>query len=446
MYRFNLLQDESDLKLGGRTLTEGLTLEKFVSNSDRNPSAVRLIFAMCLAETLGMIGVFAFPTLLPRFFEIWQLSHTQAGWINGIYFAGYTVAVPLLVSLTDRVDARRIYLLFTVVGALAALGFALFAHGFWTALLFRALAGLGLAGTFIPGLKALVDRLDGQAQARAVSFYTATFSLGTSLSFFATGQLETLLGWRWAFACGAAGSVIAFLVAVAALRPKPVPPIDTLTTPLLDFRPVLRNFEALAFILAYAAHMWELFAFRSWTVAFLTFNLSLHPDGSNSLAPSSVAALTALIAMWASVGGAEVAMRFGRQRTLLVVMGGSALLASGIGFAAAFPYPVLVGLLLIYAMFVQGDSATLHTGVVQAAELNRRGAAMAVQSLLGFASASAGPLVIGLVLDATGSGQTVFSWGVAFIATGAVVALGPVCLKFLHQQSESSYKLATPHK
>jgi MFS family permease len=398
---------------------------------------------MCLAETLGMIGIFAFPTLLPRFFEIWNLSHTQAGWISGIYFAGYTLAVPLLVSLTDRVDARRIYLLFTGVGALAAIGFALLAQGFWTALLFRALAGLGLAGTFMPGLKALVDRLDGKAQARAVSFYTATFSLGTSLSFFATGQLDALLGWRWAFACGAAGSVVAFLIAAAVLQPKAATTGDLPPSPLLDFRPILRNFEALIFILAYAAHTWELFIFRSWIVAFLTFNLSLQADGGSSLSPSSVAALTALVAMWASIGGAELAMRFGRRRTLLWVMGGSALIAGGIGFAAVLPYLVLVGLLMIYALFVQGDSATLHTGVVQAAEPDRRGATMAVQSLLGFATAFAGPLAIGMVLDMTGSGQTVLSWVAAFIATGVGVAAGPVCLLFLPRDSDRA-KLIHP--
>jgi len=96
-----------------------------LSLTKESQSAARLIFAMCLAETMGMVGIFAFPTLLPRFFEIWHLTHTGAGWINGIYFAGYTAAVPILVGLTDRMDARRIYLAFTIVGASAAVGFAL---------------------------------------------------------------------------------------------------------------------------------------------------------------------------------------------------------------------------------------------------------------------------------------------------------------------------------
>ncbi|MCJ7593849.1 MAG: MFS transporter [Desulfobacterales bacterium] len=200
-------------------------------------SAFRLTLAMCAAEVLSMVGVFAFPALLPRFSQEWGLSNTQAGWINGIYFAGYTATVPVLVSLTDRVDPRRIYLFFALVGTLASLGFALFAQGLWTALLFRLLGGLGLAGTFIPGLKALVDRLDGTSQARAVSFYTATFGIGTSLSFFATGKIGAMFGWRRAFILAVAAGLLALLLTKIALHPKPPQQKRIPETRLLDFRP-----------------------------------------------------------------------------------------------------------------------------------------------------------------------------------------------------------------
>lgn len=383
-----------------------------------------------------MLGVFAFPALLPHFLQEWGLSNTEAGWINGIYFAGYALAVPVLGSLTDRTDARRIYLACAFVGMLASLGFALLAQGFWTALAFRTLGGLGLAGTFIPGLKALVDRLGGTSQARAIAFYTANFSLGTSLSFFVIGQVDARLGWHAAFLAAAAGSVGALALAAAALTPRPPSPPEPRASALLDFRPVFRNRKAMAYILAYACHMWELFGVRSWMVAFLTFSLALQPSArfgsaSGPWAPTSVAALTGLVAMWASVGGAELALRYGRLRVLTAVMGSSALAACAIGFSAGLPYPLVAALCVLYAMLVQGDSATLHTGTIQSADDERRGAAMAVQSLLGFSCAFVGPLVIGVVLDATGGGHSVASWGAAFIAMGAGVGLGPIVLRVL---------------
>lgn len=378
-----------------------------------------------------MLGTFAFPALLPGFLAEWAISHTQAGWVSGIYFAGYMMAVPLLGSLTDRMDARRIYLASALVGALASLGFALLARGFWTALAFRALGGIGLAGTFIPGLKALVDRLEGNAQVRAVAFYTATFSLGTSLSFFVVGEVAQRFDWHAAFAGAAVGSVLALALARASLGPQRPAAASSVDTHLLDFRPVLRNRAALGYILAYAAHMWELFGVRSWLVVFLTFSLSLNSPAAGYWHPTSVVALTGLVAMWASVAGNELAARFGRVRVLTGIMGASALAAFAVGFSAPLPYPLVSALCVLYAMLVQGDSAALHNGTVQSAAAHRRGATMAVQSLVGFSSAFLGPLVVGVVLDATGGGATVASWAAAFAAMGAVVALGPIALRQL---------------
>ncbi|HRK96654.1 MAG TPA: MFS transporter, partial [Rhodospirillales bacterium] len=76
-----------------------------------------LLATLCLAEVLTMIGVFAFPALLPTFAAEWRLTNTQSGWIAGIYFAAYAAAVPLLVAATDRIDARRIYVFGAVVAA-----------------------------------------------------------------------------------------------------------------------------------------------------------------------------------------------------------------------------------------------------------------------------------------------------------------------------------------
>src|SRR5438034_11804371 len=99
---------------------------------------------------LAQIGTFALPALLPGYIARWDLSKTEAGWLVGIFFAAYVVMV--LVSLTDRVPVRRVYMLGTGLTALSHFGFALFADGFWLALLLRLLAGIGWAGTYMPVL------------------------------------------------------------------------------------------------------------------------------------------------------------------------------------------------------------------------------------------------------------------------------------------------------
>ena len=382
---------------------------------------------MCLAEVMTLLGVFAFPALLPIFFREWGLTNTEAGLISGIYFGANALAVGVLVSLTDRIDARLIYMGGAGLAALGSAGFALAAEGFWTALAFRAVAGVGLAGTYMPGLRALADRYEGLHQPRAVAFYTGTFSLGTALSFLISGGLGQTLGWRWAFAAAAAGALLALVIVAAALRPKaPEPTQDD--TGLFDFRPVLRNRRAMGYILSYGVHAWELTSLRSWTVVFLAFSLTLTDGGGPWLAPTTVATLSALVAMVASIAGGEAATRFGRRRTVSLVMVCSALAGAVLGFAAPLPYPAVVAALLFFAVLVQADAGAINAGVLDTAEAGRRGATLAVHSTFGFACAFLGPLAFGVVLDLAGGGRTPLSWGLAFAAVGLVTLLGPLAL------------------
>ncbi|HWI13245.1 MAG TPA: MFS transporter, partial [Burkholderiales bacterium] len=185
----------------------------------RARSPVGLTFAACLAEVLSMTGFAAYTTLLPQLQREWSLTNSQAGLISGIFFAGYMLGVPVLTSLTDRIDSRRIYAWSCVVSTLGAAGFALFAEGLWTALLFQFLIGAGLGGTYMPGLKTLTDHLEGHAQSRGTAFYTASFGLGSSISIVVCGKLGAAYGWHSAFVFGTIGPVLAALVASVVMPP-----------------------------------------------------------------------------------------------------------------------------------------------------------------------------------------------------------------------------------
>jgi MFS family permease len=390
--------------------------------------AVRLVAALCAAEVLGMVGISAFAALLPTFAGEWRLTNTEAGWISGIYYAGYVLAVPLLTSLTDRVDARRIYLAATALGGLASLGFALFADGFWSAMLWRTLAGIGLAGTYMPGLKALTDRVAGPVLTRGLGFYTGAFSVGLSLSFLVAGEIGAWLGWRAAFGAAAAGSVLAFVIALWALKPAAPEPAAGPRAHLLDFRPVLRNRAAMGYAIAYSAHCWELFGLRAWMVAFLAFTLAHEAGGEAALGATVVATLGSLVGLPASLLGNELCLRYGRRPVLIAAMLVSAAVACAIGFAGALAYGVVVVLVIVYGGLVMVDSASLTAGTVGAAAPGQRGATMAVHSSIGFFGAFVGPIVFGAVLDLAGGGDSVVAWGLAFASLGVAVALGPVAL------------------
>ncbi len=187
----------------------------------------------------------------------------------------------------------------------------------------------------------------------------------------------------------------------------------------------------MGFILGYTVHCWELFGTRSWLVAFLTFAAG---TAAVPWSPTTVATAGALVAMATSILGADIATRVGRARFCAWAMVASAALSATIGFAAAWPYALVALLSLIHSGAIQLDSAALTTGAVLSAE-DRRGATMALHSLLGFTAGFLGPLAFGVVLDAAGGQEQVGAWGLAFASLAAVGLLGPLALAWSRRPS-----------
>ena len=392
-----------------------------------------------------MAGFANFIALLPAFVAEWQLTNTQAGWISGIYLAGYMGAVPVLVALTDRIDARRIYISCTLLSGLASLAFALFADGFWSALILRAAAGVGLAGTYMPGLKILTERVHGPRQSRALAFYTSCFSVGAAFSFLMTGEVAAGLGWQWTFGLASIGAVLSALLVAASVAPPPTQPTPPVATRLLDFRPVIANRRAMGFVIAYGAHAWELFGQRTWMVAFLTFSLTLGgAEPGWLLSATMVATLISLAGVPASIVGNELAMRLGRVKVAAAVGLASMVLSLLIGFSATLPYVAVVGLCILYGILNYGDSAAITAGAVMAATPGQTGATMAVHSCVGFGGGFLGAVLFGVVLDLAGGSDRVTAWGLAFASLGIAAAIGPLALFMLSRGSGDGAQPAGP--
>ena len=381
---------------------------------------------MCGAETLSMTGFAAYTTLLPLLQREWGLSNSEAGLIGGIYYAGYVAATPILTSLTDRIDSRRVYVVACLISCIGAAGFAWAAQDLLTALLFQMLIGIGLGGTYMPGLKMLADQLEGNTQSRAVGFYAACFGVGSSISILVCGALGAAFGWKWAFAFGALGPVAAALLVMALMPPGKTRPAHQQGAALLDFRPVLKNRKTLPYIIGYATHNYELFGQRTWMVAFLVFCASLHADGAALAGAATLAALINMMGPVGSITGNELAMRYGRSRVIFTAMCLSGLMACGLGLLAGLPLAVVFFIMCVHYTLMLGDSAAMTSGVVAAAPPELRGATMAVYSFVGFAGAIFAPLVFGVVLDLAGGNQDRTAWWLAFMSIGIFGALSPL--------------------
>lgn len=379
-----------------------------------------------------MTGFAAFPALLPLLLDAWAMSNSEAGAISGMFFGGYMLAVPLLTSLTDRVDARRVYLFACGLASAGGFGFALYADGFWSAAFFQALTGAGLAGTYMPGLKILSDHIEGPRQSRWIAIYTSTFGVGTALSLWMAGTIATLTDWHFAFAAAGTGPLIAGGVVFWRMPPRCPPRAPGPVAALLDFRPVFRNRAVTGYILAYTAHCWELFGFRTWIVAFLAFAGTMRAGTETMLAgAATLAAVINLMGQGASILGNEIATLFGRRRVILIIMTLSAVLAFSVGFSGALPGAVVFALMGLYFVVIMGDSGALTAGLVAASAPAQRGAAMAVHSFLGFGAGFVSPVAFGALLDWGGGKLSVTAWGLAFASLGIGCALGPVAFAIL---------------
>ncbi|HOD35114.1 MAG TPA: MFS transporter [Syntrophales bacterium] len=391
-------------------------------------SETRFVFFICLAEILSMTGTMYFPALLPSFQKEWGISNTGAGWISGVFFAGYAVAAPFFVSLTDRVDTRRIYLPCAFLAGLSIFLFGWLADGLWSAAVIRLLAGIGLAGSYMPGLKALSDNVTGPKQSRYIAFYTATYAVGTALSVYFAGFLEPLLGWRRGAELLAVGPLAAVLIFSILVPPRePLGSKAALHFSRNDLKVVLGNRPAMGYILGYGAHCWELCGYRSWIVAFLVFSLSFHPGLVFPLSPQSVAMIIFFIGVPATILGNEGAMRWGRQRTLTIYMVGSGILGCIIGFSASLDFHLVVVLSFLYGITVLLDSGALTAGLVSVSPPAYQGMTLAVYTFIGFGIAFLSPLAFGAVLDFAGNG--IMAWGLAFSTMGLGCLSGVLWLR-----------------
>ena len=389
----------------------------------RQGNSTFLITITCIASVISMASFAVWPVFLTQLGDAWELSNTEVGWVNGAYFVGYVLATPVLVGLTDTVDAKRIFIGGALATCIGSAGFAMFAEGFWSASLTWGLVGAGLAGTYMPGLQILNARLDGEQRIKAVPFYTSCFGFGTGGSFYLNGHLLEYFDHHVAAWAGAVGSFLAaaaIALLVAGVTPERDPAGPARRHPL-DLRPAFRKPQAMSYILAYFAHTFELFAYRGWSFALFAFL-----GASVSMSLSTITTLVSLLTvtgMAASIIGARYCLRYGRHRVISLVGMSSAVMALICAMLLEGPVWLALAFLWIYNIFIMLDSGALTAGTVAAADQHDRGALLAVHSMVGFTGGALGGPAVGLMLDIGGGADSMHSWFLALLVMGAGSAL-----------------------
>ncbi len=395
----------------------------------------RSVILLSLVLGLALLPSEVPPAALPLLRQEWGASATAGGWVVSAYQAGYVLAVLVLLPLTDRVPAERVIVVCSAVMGLAFLLFALMAHDVWSAAALRALTGAALAGVYMPGVRVVAHRSTPERRGLAVGAFVSIFYLATSLSFWATGALLPLLGWRGAALLLGAISLLGAPLALLAARGAASP-----TGRSARLRPsVLASLPVRCVVFGYVGHSWELYVSRGWLPSFLAALLIAR--GSDTLAATAQAGQAAALMM--SMGtlgvllGGWVSDRAPRARAALSIALPCSLLSFAFGWLGGLPWTLLLGLGMLYGLLLAADSAIYSTAITELPPRELVGSAQAMQAFLGFLATAVAPVGAGALLD-LGLG-----WGWVFGLAGAGALLGALGLLPLARGARRESRVAS---
>jgi MFS family permease len=386
------------------------------------------LLALCAAQLGALVVFMSFAGALPLIQADWGLSNAQAGAIQAARQAGYVLAVLLLASLTDYVRVERLIAASALWAALSNLAFAQLARGVSSGMVLQALTGAGVAGIYMPGMKLISQRVPPERRGRAVGLFVSSFTLGTAASIALGGGLAASLGWRTAFALTSLGPLAGALIAWHALPPSAEglgPATRGGGSRRKPVSEVLHNRAALLAIATYTAHAWEVLGLRSWLPAFLAAALT-YSGASLNEATSRGATMAGVATVMGAVGVVAVGTfsdRFGRTRTIMVVVSGSLISVLALGFTRTLPWALVAGVGLVAALLANADSAVISTTLTENVPMEILGRVLGVYSFLGFSAGAIAPLIFGAVLDREGAAGAGWAWAFGTLALGSVVAL-----------------------
>ena len=385
--------------------------------SAEDPRRWRLLAVVGTGELLAMAPWFSASAVGPVLASDWDLGRLGLPVLTIAVQLGFVVGALALAitAAADVLPARFLFAGGAFLAAAANLGFAYVARDWASAVPFRVVTGLALAGVYPIGLKLLAGWFRRE-RGLAIGVLVGALTVGSALPHLLRA-LGASQGLDWQASVGAAsavGVVGGLIVLVGASDgPWDVPaPRFSLDIARAAFsQPAVRLAN-----LGYLGHMWELYAMWTWVPLFVA--ASFVAAGTADPATASLAAFAIVASGGAGcVVAGVLADRLGRTAVTIAAMAlsGSSAIAAGLLFGAAPALLVAVG--VIWGVTVVADSAQFSTAVSELAPPGTAGSALALQTAAGFLLTGLTILGVGLIGpdDATG-------WRLAF----GLLALGPV--------------------
>ena len=371
-------------------------------------------------QTATSIVVAAVPVLLPLVRAEFHLTFAQAGLVANFPFVGTFLAVALAGWAVDAVGDRAVLAFGGVLTGVAGLVCAL-APTFGVILGVMLVMGVGIAMGTPAGGAAVRNAFPVRLRGMVMSMRQSGNPLGSFFAALILPSLALISGWRGAVAAAGGASILVAIIGFALYRsgvhatsahPDRVSLLHVLTRDIVvagtgAMLLVSAQMCLLTYLVTYLIHD------RRLTIATAAFYLAL---------ALIVGALGRVL--WGLVS--DRLLSGSRSGALRLAAGTGALGSLALGILpSGFPFPVLVGAILVCAVGAIGWTGVQISLYSELARAGSEGRGVGLGLMIQLPGAVAGPFLFGLVIDATGSFRPAWillggTLGVAVLVMSAV--------------------------
>ena len=399
------------------------------------PGKWRTLLLLSLAELLAMAVWFSASAVVPALTAAWSLDESGQAWLTMSVQIGFVVGAlgSSLLTLADRIPARGLFAGSALLAALATGLIPLAATNLTTALIFRFLTGLVLAGVYPIGMK-IMTTWTREDRGLGIGLLVGALTLGS-----ASPHLINALGgigdWRPVLYLAAGSALLGALIAILFVKEGPYrSPSPRLS--LTHIRDILRARDVMLANLGYLGHMWELFAMWSWMNAFLLASFTL--SGVGATWASTITFVVIGAGGLGSLLAGVLADRVGRTTITIASLAVSGACALGIGRLFGHNPVVLSGVAIVWGFAVVADSAQYSASVSELADRQIVGTTLTLQTSLGFLLTLITIRLLPTAVDLVG-----WEWAFAVLALGPLVGIWAMLTL---RRSASAVKLANGHR